>query len=60
MPPNVIVPDPVIGPPVNVKPLTVPAVDTLVTVPVPASVQFVPLPVEDKTCPLLPTSPLVS
>jgi hypothetical protein len=34
VPPNVIVPEPVIGPPVRVKPLTVPAVPTEVTVPV--------------------------
>jgi hypothetical protein len=34
VPPNVIVPEPVIGPPVRVKPLTVPAVATEVTVPV--------------------------
>ena len=35
MPPNVIVPAPVIGPPVKVIPLTDPAVDTEVTVPEP-------------------------
>ena len=34
VPPKVTVPEPVIGPPVRVKPLTVPAVDTEVTVPV--------------------------
>jgi hypothetical protein len=34
VPPKVIVPEVVIGPPVKVKPLTVPAVPTDVTVPV--------------------------
>jgi hypothetical protein len=34
VPPKVMVPEPVIGPPVNVNPFTVPAVPTLVTVPV--------------------------
>ena len=34
VPPKVTVPEPVIGPPVKVNPFTVPAVPTLVTVPV--------------------------
>lgn len=42
-PPKVIVPAPVIGPPVKVIPLTVPVVDTEVTVP-PPDARFVPAP----------------
>ncbi len=41
MPPSVIVPDEVIGPPVRVNPLTVPAVATEVTVPLYASLDVI-------------------
>ena len=61
VPPNVIVPVVVIGPPVKVKPFTLPAVATLVTVPdPPAATQLTPVPVLDNNCPAVPASVLAS
>lgn len=49
------VPDDVIGPPVNEKPVNPPDTPTLVTVPVVGVVQSIAVPFDDRTCPLVPT-----